>query len=201
MKKNSIGMLLVAALFVGSPSLVRADDDAEQSRKPHDQLKRLVGNWNTEMTSFFPDPSAPETSKGKASFKMILGGNFVEQRYSGQFGDQKYQGIGVSGYDTAKEEFIGTWKDSLNTGIMVMSGGKYDPKTHTLTEFGTMSSPEGEMKTKNVSQYKSNDNFVFTMYMVLPDGEQKIFSINYTRAKGGAKPKKGDGSAPKKKKE
>lgn len=208
MKKNLLGMLVIGVLYVGSPALAMAGDDADESRKPHDQLKRLVGNWTTEMTSFFPDPNAPAVSKGKASFKMILGGNFVQQRYFGQYGDQKYEGSGISGYDTAKEKYVGAWMDSMNTGIMHVEG-TYDPKTHTLTEFGTMSSPEGEMKTKNVSKYVDKDNFVFTMYMITPDGDQKIFSINYTRAKGDLKPKKkgdlkpkkkGDASEPKKKK-
>lgn len=188
MKKNVFAALLVGVLFAGSPIFAKADD-AEESGKPHDQFKRLVGNWDTEMTSFFPDPSAPDVSKGKASFKMILGGNFLQQRFFGQMGDKKYEGIGVSGYDTAKEKYVGTWKDSLNTGIMHVEG-TYDPKTHTLTESGTMSGPQGEMKTKNVSQYVDNDNFVFTMYLITPDAEPKLFSIKYTRVKGDSKPKK-----------
>lgn len=189
MKKNFLGILLVSFLFAGSPTFVHADDDAEKSPRPHDQLKRLVGNWTTEMTSFFPDPSNPQVSKGKASFKMILGGNFLQQRFFGEFDGQKYEGIGISGYDTAKNKFVGTWKDSMNTGIMHVEGS-YDAKSHTLTELGEMSSPNGKMKTKNTTQYIDNNNFVFTMYMVTPDGEQKLFSIKYTRTKGDSKQKK-----------
>lgn len=189
MKKNFLGVLLISSLFAGSQTFTRADDDAEDSRKPHDQLKRLVGKWTTEMTSYFPDPSNPQVSKGKASFKMILGGNFLQQRFFGEFDGKKYEGIGVSGYDTAKNKFVGTWKDSMNTGIMHVEG-TYDVKSHTLTETGVMSTPAGEMKTKNTTKYIDNNNFVFTMYMVTPEGEQKVFSINYTRAKGDSKPKK-----------
>ena len=187
MKKYSIGLLFMAAVSAGLPNVVCADDKKEAG-KPHDQLKRLVGNWTTEMTSFFPDPENPSVSKGKASFKMILGGNFLQQDYFGQYGDQKYQGIGTSGYDTAKKKFVGTWKDSMNTGIMNVEG-TYDAETHTLTEMGTMSTPQGEMKTKNVSKYIDNDHFTFTMYMITPDEEQKVFSIAYKRVKDD-KPKK-----------
>jgi hypothetical protein len=188
MKNNFLGTLLIGALFAGLPTIVNAAD-AEQSRKPHDQLKRLVGNWTTEMTSFFPDPSAPKVTKGRANFKMILGGNFVQQRFFGEVDGKKYEGIGISGYDTAKKKYVGTWKDSLNTGIMHVEG-TYDVKSHTLTEFGEMSSPGGTMKTKNTTKYIDKNNFVFTMYMITPEGEQKIFSINYTRAKDDSKPKK-----------
>ena len=181
MKNNYLGTLLIVALFAGVPTLVKAADE-EQARKPHDQFKRLVGDWTTEMKSFFPDPDAPKVTKGRASFKMILGGNFVQQKFFGEVEGKKYEGIGISGYDTAKKKYIGTWKDSLNTGIM-HTEGTYDVKSHTLTELGEMSSPSGTMKTKNQTKYIDQNNFVFTMYMITPDGEQKIFSINYTRAK------------------
>ena len=181
MKKNFLGTLLIGVYLAGLPTFINAAD-AEKSRKPHDQLKRLVGNWTTETKSFFPDPSVPKITKGRANFKMILGGNFVQQTFFGEIGDKKYQGIGVSGYDTGKKKYVGTWKDSLNTGIMHVEG-TYDVKSHTLTELGEMSSPNGVMKTKNVTKYIDNNNFVFTMYMITPEGDHKIFSINYTRAK------------------
>lgn len=188
MKKISLGMLLGVAVFVSSANYANADDKAEQSSKPHDQLKRLVGNWTTEMTSFYPNPEEPTVTKGKASFKMILGGNFVEQRFTGEIDGQKYQGIGVAGFDTAQGKYVGTWKDSLNTGIM-HTEGTYDVKTHSLTESGEMSTPGGKMKTRHVTKYIDGNNFIFTMYMVTPDGELKIMEIDYTRAKGDAKAK------------
>ena len=46
------------------------------------------------------------------------------------------------------------------------------------------------MKTKNTTKYIDKDHFVFTMYMITPDGEQKAFSISYTRTKAEPKPKK-----------
>ena len=167
MTKSILSTLLAVAVFSGS--VVQADDKEKKSRSPHDQLKRLVGNYTTEMTSFYPDPSKPTKTKGKASFRMILAGKFVQQRYTGEVEGMKYNGIGTSGYDTAKKKYVGTWVDSLNTGIM-HTEGSYDPKTHTLTEMGTMSTPMGEMKTKNVTKYVDKDNFVFTMYMIVPDG-------------------------------
>jgi hypothetical protein len=188
MKTSSLGMLLIVAIFVGSSNFANADDKPDQSSKPHDQLKRLVGNWTTEMTSFYPNPEEPTVTKGKANFRMILGGNFVEQRFTGEVDGQKYQGIGVSGFDAAQGKYVGTWMDSLNTGIM-HTEGTYDVKTHSFTETSEMSTPGGKMKTKHVTKYVNANNFLFTMYMVTPDGEQKIMEINYTRTKGDAKPK------------
>lgn len=181
MQNKLLGTLLIITLFSGVPTVVKANDE-EQARKPHDQLKRLVGDWTTEMSSFFPDPDTPKVTKGRASFEMILGGNFVQQKFFGEVEGKKYEGIGISGYDIAKKKFIGTWKDSLNTGIM-HTEGTYDVESHTLTEFGEMSSPRGTMKTKNTTKYIDQNNFVFTMHMITPDGEQKLFSINYTRVK------------------
>ena len=190
MKHAHLQSLLALALLAGMSPAIHADEGQKgKTRNPHDQLKRVVGNWTTEMSSYYPDPKNPTITKGRASYRMILGGKFVQQRFFGEVGGQKYEGIGISGYDTAKKKFIGTWKDSLNTGIMHMEG-TYDVKTHTLTEAGEMSTPQGIMKTKNTTKYVDKDHFVFTMYMVTPEGEQKAFSIAYSRAKGKAKPKK-----------
>ena len=134
------------------------------------------------MTSYFPNPNAPKVTTGRASFRMILGGNFVQQRFFGEVEGKKYQGIGVAGYDTAKKKYIGTWKDSLNTGIM-HTEGTYDAKSNTLKETGEMSTPNGTMKTKNTTKYVDKNTFIFTMYVVTKGGEQKAFSIKYTRSK------------------
>lgn len=191
MIKNAVvGPVLFALLLTAASVQVRGAD-AKPPSKAHAQMKRLVGNWLTEMKSFYPDPNKPQVTKGRARIRMILGGNFMEQRYAGVVDGKKYQGIATSGYDTAKKKYVGTWIDSLNTGIMVTEG-TYDVKTQTLTETGEMSGPGGAVKVKNVTKYMTNDHFVFTMYMVTPQGEQKAFSITYRRIqqKKGKKAKK-----------
>jgi len=154
--------------------------------KEHAQFKRLSGNWSCVVKAF-PTPNRPVVSKGTASFRVILGGRFLQQRFRGKLEGQSFEGQGISGFDNSRKKYFTHWIDSMGTGRVQLEG-TYDRKTQTLTETGTSSSPLGPMKMKTVTRYSSNDQFLFTMYVVTPNGDQKMLEINYTRAKG--KPKK-----------
>ena len=60
--------------------------------------------------------------------------------------------------------------------------GTYDKEKKTLTMTGESTGPDGKpAKAKAVSEYKSDDHIVFTMYM--GDGKDPMFVIEYKRAK------------------
>jgi hypothetical protein len=152
-----------------------------QPGEEHKQLRRLVGDWKIETKSFYPDPEKPTTSEGSATFRMLLGGRYLQQRFEGTFEGQEFRGMGLSGYDNAKKKYVGAWIDTMGTGIMATEG-TYDEKKHELVETGVSSTPMGEQKFKMVSQYQSNDKFTFTMYMVDPNGQEtKMMEMTYTR--------------------
>ncbi len=146
----------------------------------HQQLQRLVGKWSTVTTTF--GPTGPSKSEGKAEFESLHGGRFVRQTFEGEMEGQKFTGTGVSGYDNAKKKFVGAWIDSMGTGIIRFEG-TYDVKTNTLTETGVGSGPFGEMKWKTTTQYKSADEFLFTMFMLQGEKEMKMMEIVYSRKK------------------
>jgi len=149
----------------------------------HARFKSLVGEWTTEAKEFAANPNEPTVTQGKATFNLVLGGRYLRQSFQGEFNGTKFTGLGFSGYDNAAKQYVGTWMDNLGTG-MLHTTGTYDAKTKTMTETGESSSPLGPMKMKMVTQDVSDDQFVFTMYMVLPDGtEQKNMEITYTRKK------------------
>lgn len=158
---------------------------ADKPGKHHAHFKRLAGRWNCEITTLQPTKT---TSKGIAVIRVVMGGRFLQQQFNGKMMGQPFQGMGITGYDNTKKKYIGTWIDNHNTGIMPLEG-TYDPKTQTLTEIGTTSTPMGSMKLKLVSKYVSNDKFLFTMSMLAGGMEQKFMEVTYTRVKG--KPRKG----------
>lgn len=211
MKLNPISWGLMVALVGGAMSSAVAQEKKkaeqpdqkqiqkmfEEFAKPgkeHKNFKRLVGRWSCAVTSYYPDPSKPQKTKGNAVFRLLLGGRYMQQNFRGMMDGKRFQGIGVSGFDNAKKKYVGTWIDNSSTSIM-HSEGTYDPKTQTMTEVGTSSSPIGPMKMKMVTKYESNDKFHFTMYMLAGQGEQKIMEIDYSRIRT---PKRAD--APKTKK-
>jgi hypothetical protein len=160
--------------------------------KEHEQFKRLVGTWDAEVVSIHDPTAPPEKAKAKATFRLLLGGRYLQQQFAGESDGQKFEGLGISGYDNAQKKFVGSWIDSVGTGIM-HTEGHYNAEKDELVEIGESSSPAGPMKLKMITQYVSDDKMVFTMLMLLPGNqEQKMMEITYTRAKTEGKKKSSD---------
>lgn len=149
---------------------------------PHAEFKKLEGNWKTKST-MFEDPTNPQVSEGTAEFRVILGGRYLQQLFHGEFAGQKFEGMGLQGYDNAKKKFVSSWIDTMGTGIL-NTEGVIDEKTQTMTETGEMATPIGAMKMRMITKYDSDDQFTLTMFTTIPNvGEMKTMEIVYTRMK------------------
>ncbi|HEY6565192.1 MAG TPA: DUF1579 family protein, partial [Pirellulaceae bacterium] len=137
MKKWMSGLVVV--LLAGIPSVVvsqeaPADHAAMQKMwdefgKPgpeHEMFKHHVGTWKTVTVDYMADPSKPESSEGKAEFKLVMDGRFLIQHFSGTSQGKTFEGIGMSAYDKSKKKYTGTWVDTMSTAIMTTEG-TYDP--------------------------------------------------------------------------
>lgn len=150
----------------------------------HQVLNSLVGNW-THVVRWKMDPSAEFTeSTGTNTNEWILGGRFLQQKVSGQFMGEAFEGIGLTGYDNVKKEYNTIWIDNMSTGMMTASG-QYDAATGTIAESGSFSCPmTGKTDMKFRSEWKiiDNDHYSYSMYQVAEDGtEFKGMESTYTR--------------------
>ena len=149
----------------------------------HKALEPLAGKW-TAASKFWMDPSAPaEESADTAEGEIVFGGRFVKETYKGTAHGEPFEGVGYTGYDNVKKEYVGTWIDGMSTSIM-HSTGQYDAASKTLKMGGTMSCPiNGEMKMRMETVITDNDHHTMTGYMTGADGkEAKGMEIVYTRA-------------------
>lgn len=195
----AIGVVLSATVLATAQDKKKGQPDPKEIEKafkayatpgkPHENFKRLVGRWNAAIVSFDQATGKPKKSKGTSIFRVILGGRYLQQNFRGKIEGENFRGIGTTGYDNAQKKYVGTWIDSMSTGIM-HTEGKYDPKTNTMTEMGKVASPIGPMKMKMVTKYIDENKFHFTMSLVAEGGEQKMMEITYTRAASKKKGKK-----------
>lgn len=149
----------------------------------HEHFRAMVGQWDCACRNFEGDPNKPQAWKAKSEFKLLLGGRYLQQEFAGEMpGGIPYSGQGLSGFDNAQQKFVGTWVDSMGTGIL-HTEGSFDAATNTTTEMGVSKTPIGEMKFKMVTTFKSDDAFDFVMSMVTDAGEQKMMEIDYRRRK------------------
>ena len=153
----------------------------------HKVLHAFVGTW-TYAGSFWMSPDAPaETTTGTAEHSMMFGGRFLKQEVTGPWMDGTFEGLGFTGYDNVREEYVSTWLDNMATGVMTLTG-QYQPDTGMLTQSGTHSCPITGEKARFVrSEWTvvDRDHNVYTSYTAGPGGgeEYKAMEITYTRVR------------------
>lgn len=155
----------------------------------HKQLAAAAGTWTAAIEMMGPD-GKPAASTGKSVVKVGPGGLWVIDEFEGTMMGAPFTGHGVTGYDTVKRKYVGTWVDSWNTSVMSIEGS-YDPATKALTMIGTSAGADGEpVVHKMVTTEKDANTRVFEMFMTGPDGkDMKAMTITYQRivAPGGSK--------------
>jgi hypothetical protein len=180
------------ALAVGLGAAFLAGQAAAQQGMPmpkpgpeHMVLKQDEGTWDAVVEMFMAPGAPPMTSKGVETNVIGCGGLCLITDFKGEMAPgQPFSGHGTSAWDPAKKKYVGSWTDSMSSGI-AMAESTYDPAARTMT--GTMEGPDASgriAKMKSVVEYKGADSRVFTMYMPGPDGKDVLgMRITYTRRK------------------
>jgi hypothetical protein len=150
----------------------------------HKVLEPLAGKW-TYTSKMWMTPDSPiEESTGTSQDDMIYGGRFLMMVVKGTMMGKPFEGLGFTGYDNIKKEYVSVWLDGMATGLMT-SSGQYDAATKTFTETGVNSCPltgEKDRKGRTVTTLVDNDHKTYTAYSVGPDGkENKLMEIAFTR--------------------
>lgn len=118
---NRILSPFVVCLILGiSPQMNWAEEPALPELKP---LERFVGSWKTTVEG--------ADLSGEAKTRWILGGRFVQQKYSLSNGSE---GMILRGYDSKSKKYIVHTFDSK--GNTLKQEGTWDKATDTLTVEG-----------------------------------------------------------------
>jgi hypothetical protein len=187
--------LLVAAVAIAkegdTPAATSAAEQAAMQKmmematpgEAHKKLEPMVGTWTTTVTMWMDPAAPPQTSEGVSENRMVLGGRWLEQRFEGTFLGGPFSGIGYTGYDNAKNHYVGWWMDTATTAAM-MSIGKADASGKKMTFQGAMDDPmTGEpVQLKDVLTIVDADHHNFEMWTTGPDGtSHKSMEIQYVR--------------------
>lgn len=160
----------------------------------HKLLASFNGTWNYTVKMWMNgDPSSkPQESKGTATRRSLMDGRYVVMEVKGKMQmpgadgkphDMDFNGMGMEGYDNAKQKFVGTWIDNMGTGIM-MSEGTYDAATKTFTYTGEfVMMPGMTQKIREVVKAPDKDHMMLEWFETRGGGEVKTMEINYTRKK------------------
>lgn len=167
-------VMMQQAMRLGSPS------------DKHRLLEPMVGRWNVSVKGWTKPGDTPQISSGTAETSWILGGRFLKQEFKGSWAGVPFEGLGYTGYDNIRQEFIALWMDNFATGWMKTSGF-YNQKFKTFTFTGEFSCPMTGEKAKWVRselKIKNNDLHIYSSFFKQPDGQEfKAMEITYSRGK------------------
>jgi hypothetical protein len=172
--------LLLACLAALLAVSLRGTPAAAQGGPPkpgpeHEMLKKFEGQWNATVTG----PGGE--SKATASYKVGLGGFWLQLHFKGDFAGTPFEGRGITGYDPLKKKYVSSWADSMEPHLTLMEGA-FDKEGKTFTETGEATGMDGKAtKMKSVYEFKDKDTIVFTMYRVEGGKDEQMFQITYKR--------------------
>jgi len=149
---------------------------------PHKVLASMEGSWNAKIKSWTEANKPPMESGGTCEQKMLLGGRFLQQKFTGDMMGSPFTGIGVTGYDNHTKKYVSTWMDSMSTAILVFEGtASADGKT--ITQESHYDAPiKGPLKWRSVTRVMDDNTWSFEMYETDKSGkEEKMMEITYTR--------------------
>jgi hypothetical protein len=149
---------------------------------PHKMLAGLAGRWDTKSKLWTEPSKPPMESTGTCEQKMLLGGRFLQQEFTGEMMGSPFTGIGVTGYDNHTKKYVSTWMDSMGTAILYFEGtAGADGKT--ITQENHYDDPvKGPMTWRSVTRIVDDNTHLFEMYGTDKSGkEEKMMEITYTR--------------------
>jgi hypothetical protein len=183
-------------LFCSSSALVFAQETKEEQAvvqqkwmeymtpsANHKMMAKSVGEWTTKMQMWSAPNTEPMKSEGTCKSEMILGGRYMETKYSGMVMGMPFEGISTDGYDNAKKVYFNSWVDNMGTGMM-HAEGKFDEVSKTIIYNGTMFDP---MQNKDLSyrqtlQMVDENHMVMEMFNNTKDGKEfKSLHVEYVK--------------------
>jgi hypothetical protein len=149
---------------------------------PQKLLESMAGSWTTKNKGWMEPDKPPMETKGSSEQKMIFGGRYLQQDYSGDMMGMPFNGMGLMGYDNQTRKYVTAWIDSMSTGIFLFKGtvGR-DGKTITQT-CRFLDPVQGSMQYRFVTKIVDNNTFMAEMHSIGKKGkEMKMMEMTYTR--------------------
>lgn len=187
MKKLTVALVALAATCCFRSYSQNNDDmkammAAATPGENQKMLAKSAGSWTASVTMWMQPGQPPTTSTAEATNEMVLGGRYLKSVNKGNMMGQPFEGIGYTGYDNVKKQFVNSWVDNFGTGIMTMTG-KWDDASKSITYTGSMGDPMTGKDTpfREVWTFVDDNHQVLEMYYPMAGKEFKSMEIKFTR--------------------
>ena len=149
----------------------------------HRELDRFAGTRDVTVEAYLRPGAPPAVSTGTQTNRWTLGGRWMNGDYAGTFLGAPFEGLWRIGYDNTAKEYVGTWTDTVSTGLLI-DRGDYDARADAFTLTGTATDPVsgGKVVSKSIYEFDGPDKFTVTSFGGPgPDDLPKTMELIYTR--------------------
>jgi hypothetical protein len=142
----------------------------------HAWLQQLVGEWDVVAEATMEPGSEPMRMESTESVRSI-GGLWILGEGKATFDGSPFTSILTLGYDPAKEAFVGTWIDTMQTHMWNYAGSlDEERKVLTLaTEGPSFGDPTQTANYRDAIEIKGPDHKVLTSSVLQDDGTWNTF--------------------------
>lgn len=140
----------------------------------HKLLQTVVGEWSYTSKMWMDPAAPPQEYSGSSTYTSLMGGRFVQQEHRGVMMGMPFHGMGITGYDNVKQQYVATWIDNFGTMIFTMTGS-YDEASQTFTYTGEMDDmmrPGTSLKVRQTLRMPDPDTQLMEWYE--PRGGQEV---------------------------
>ncbi|GEM_PF-276487 len=149
--------------------------------EPHKLLARMAGSWDAKVKNWMEPNKPPTESTGTSELKMLLGGRYLQEEFSGEMMKLPFSGIGITGYDNYRKKYVMVWLDSMGTG-MYFCEGKASKDGKTITMKGILPDPiRGPMKWLLTTKFIDKNTQLFQMQLTDKNNKKEKTEVTYTR--------------------
>lgn len=154
--------------------------------EPHKLFTALEGTWTTKTRSWMEPGKPPVESTGSCEQKVLLGGRYLQQEYTGDVMGETFKGINIIGYDNHIKKYVSVWLDSMSTGIYFFEGTA-SKDGRTITQESRYDDPvKGPTLWRSVTRIKDDNTLEYVMYLTPKRGkEEKMMEMTVTRKEAG----------------
>jgi Protein of unknown function (DUF1579) len=146
----------------------------------HAKLKLMEGKFKA-VTKYWSGPGDPQVSEGVSENRLIFGGRYLEQRFTGAMMGMPFEGYGLTGYDNAKGQYQTFWIDNMSTAMQNGTGAMDASGREMTCSMMTVGNDGKPMQAKTVTRLVDDNTQVFSMYGDIGGKDVLFMEITYTR--------------------
>jgi hypothetical protein len=168
-------IMSLAAIYVMVFVIAAPAQDEVKPGPEHEKLKAQEGTWDGTAVINGKESKAVKTEK------LGLGNLWLIEHFQTDIDGVKFEGHGMTTYDSLKKKYVNIWIDSMSTSPMI-SEGNFE-KGNRLVMKGKFSTPDGKtLDFTTITERKDENHMVVVVDGTGPDGKNVEFiKITYKR--------------------